>query len=428
MSAKRRPSYLLHKSTGQARCRINGKDIYLGRHGTPESRDRYEEVVAEWYSRQGNVDAVTLRVDDLAIQFIAWADGYYLQPDGSPTGEAASLRHAIRPVVAMFGRLRAREFGPLKLKAVQQSLVEAGHCRTNINRMVGRIKRMFRWGAEHELLPVESYSALATVSGLKKGRSQAVESESIQPVPEETVSATMPYLSPVLQAMVRLQLLTGARPGEICSMRPSDITIGTDGTWCYRPAQHKTAHHGKSRRIFVGPEGQAVLRPFLDRDPESYCFSPAESRAAFDAERRKGRQSPRTPSQSARRRKRKPQRAPRQRYSKDSYRKAIERAAERAFSMPAELRDIGRTVARMTGASERERAAERERLSAAASAWRSEFSWHPNQLRHTAGTLIRKQFGLEAARAILGHSNKDTTEIYAERDDTESAKIMREIG
>lgn len=428
MPAKRAPSYLLHKATGQARVRIDGRDIYLGRHGTPESRDRYDEVVAEWYSRQGNVDPVTLRIDDLAIQFVAWADGYYLKPDGTPTGEADSLRHAIRPVVERFGRLRAREFGPLKLKEVQGLLAESGHCRTNINRMVGRIKRMFRWGVENELLPIETYSALATVSALRAGRSGARESEPVEAVPEATVNATIARLSPVLVAMVRLQLLTGMRPGEVCAMRPADVTIGTDGVWCYRPGQHKTAHHGKERRIYIGPEGQDILRPFLDRDAEAFCFSPAESRAAFDAERRENRSSPITPSQRARRRKRKPKRTPQTRYSKDSYRRAVERGCEKAFGMPAALRDVGRAVARMTNASDTEREAARERLRAEASVWRAEHCWSPNQLRHTRGTLIRERFGLEAAQVVLGHSDADTTQIYAERDFATAAKIMREIG
>ena len=46
--------------------------------------------------------------------------------------------------------------------------------------------------------------------------------------------------------------------------------------------------------------------------------------------------------------------------------------------------------------------------------------WHPNQLRHTAATEIRRQFGLEAAQVIFGHAKADVTQIYAERD-TEKA-------
>ena len=45
---KKKPSYSLHKPTGQAYARLNGKVVYLGKYGTPESKDRYDEVVAAW--------------------------------------------------------------------------------------------------------------------------------------------------------------------------------------------------------------------------------------------------------------------------------------------------------------------------------------------------------------------------------------------
>ena len=48
MSRQRKsPAYLLHQATGQARVRINGKDIYLGPFGSPESKERYREVLQE---------------------------------------------------------------------------------------------------------------------------------------------------------------------------------------------------------------------------------------------------------------------------------------------------------------------------------------------------------------------------------------------
>jgi hypothetical protein len=31
--------------------------------------------------------------------------------------------------------------------------------------------------------------------------------------------------------------------------------------------------------VFFGPEAQAILAPFLDRDPDTYCFSPREAQA-----------------------------------------------------------------------------------------------------------------------------------------------------
>ena len=44
----RKPSYCLHKPSGRTYATINGKPVYFGRHGTPESRDRYDLAIAEW--------------------------------------------------------------------------------------------------------------------------------------------------------------------------------------------------------------------------------------------------------------------------------------------------------------------------------------------------------------------------------------------
>lgn len=55
-------------------------------------------------------------------------------------------------------------------------------------------------------------------------------------------------------------------------------------------------------------------------------------------------------------------------------------------------------------------------------------SWAPNQLRHTAATLIRKSADVETAKTILGHSELRTTEIYAERELQRAAEIIKKIG
>ena len=55
-------------------------------------------------------------------------------------------------------------------------------------------------------------------------------------------------------------------------------------------------------------------------------------------------------------------------------------------------------------------------------------AWSPLQLRHTAATAIRARYGLEAAKAILGHSRVETSQIYAERDMGRAEEIMAEIG
>jgi hypothetical protein len=44
----KKPAYTLHKPTGQARVRIGQRDYYLGEYGSPESRDQYDALIAEW--------------------------------------------------------------------------------------------------------------------------------------------------------------------------------------------------------------------------------------------------------------------------------------------------------------------------------------------------------------------------------------------
>lgn len=165
---QRKPSYLLHKPTGQARCRIDGKDYYLGEYGSPESRDRYDDLIAEWFARNGDMARYRLMVDDLTLIYMEHVREYY-RKDGKETSEVHNIRLVLRHLIETHGRIRAREFVPLKLKQVRQSMIDAGYVRDSVNAHVGRIKRLFRWATENEHLPVEVYQALCTVRGLQKG-------------------------------------------------------------------------------------------------------------------------------------------------------------------------------------------------------------------------------------------------------------------
>ena len=47
--------YQLHKASGQVRARIKGRDIYLGKYLSPESEQRYRQVIADWLKNQYRV-------------------------------------------------------------------------------------------------------------------------------------------------------------------------------------------------------------------------------------------------------------------------------------------------------------------------------------------------------------------------------------
>ena len=54
-------------------------------------------------------------------------------------------------------------------------------------------------------------------------------------------------------------------------------------------------------------------------------------------------------------------------------------------------------------------------------------TWRPNRLRHTAATRIRKEKGLDAARAMLGQKSLGMADHYAEIDNDIAAETAREL-
>jgi integrase len=197
--------------------------------------------------------------------------------------------------------------------------------------------------------------------------------------------------------MVELQRLSGMRPQEVCSIRTIDIDR-SGRAWIYTPETHKTEHHGRERKIYFGPAAQEILRPWLRPELTTYVFSPREAMDERHAERRQARRTPLTPSQRGRKRKAKPKRSPGERYDTRSYYHAVLYGIRRA-----------NREAKRVGDDEIPH-------------------WHPNQLRHNAATRLRREFNLDVARAVLGHSSPIVTEHYAELDGAKAAEAMERVG
>jgi integrase len=404
------PKYRHYKPRNLAVVRIAGKDHYLGAFGSKESKEAYARLIAQ---HDGTPMPIAprndLSVTELVARYWEWAAGYYVK-NGRPSGHQPKVRHALKLLRELYGSTSAASFGPLAMRAVQRHCVKAGMARVYVNDTCGDIRRVFRWAASHELLPIGVYHSLTTVPGLKRGRSDARESPPVLPVDERTVDATLPFLSPVVADMVRLHRLAGCRPTEACSIRPADVDTSGD-VWVYTPAEHKTEHHGRERRIFIGPRAQDILRPYMLRPADAYCFCPADSERKRRAEMRERRKTKVQPSQVDRS-KAKPIRQPQERYTKDSYNRAVARAVDRAnvTQVKALTEALGRAPTE-----EEAKAVQIEK-------------WSPNQLRHSVATEIRRQFGVEAAQVVLGHSRADVTQVYAERDWSKAQDVMRSIG
>ena len=163
------PKYRKHRASGQAVVTLSGKDTYLGPHGTRASRTEYDRLVGEWLAagrclpRSGMASDLT--VAEVAAAYRCFAEGYYRDPDGTPTRSMDRVKLGLRILRKSYAHTPACNFGPLSLQAIQQKLASKGKSRGYINRIAEQIKRVFRWAVAQELLPVAVFHAVQTAPG-----------------------------------------------------------------------------------------------------------------------------------------------------------------------------------------------------------------------------------------------------------------------
>ena len=125
MSSRKIPGYCLHKRTGLGYVTLPGPPkatvVYLGQHGTDESRAAYERVIAEWLSRGRQAPPEKAGIDqgatinEIAERFLDHAAGYYQLPSGRPSSELSNIQLSLRPLREGFGFLPVKQFTPLSL-------------------------------------------------------------------------------------------------------------------------------------------------------------------------------------------------------------------------------------------------------------------------------------------------------------------------
>jgi integrase len=422
------PGLQHHKATGQGKVHLSGRDFYCGKWGTPSCKAAYDRLIAEWLSNgrrrpveggpasrkasrhspepvvevcldpTGNHGGDSYRAAPLPPQagllmcqvvarYVDYCEVYYRDPSGKQT---STLGNALQAIAALepYDDIPAASFGPKKLQEMRALLIEQGRPRKSCNTIVKAVRRLFRWAESQELVAAGTFHALSTVETLKRGRTTAPELPPVKPVSDAVVEATLPHLPRVVADMVRVHRLIGGRSTEICIMRPCDFDR-SGMIWEYRPARHKTDYlEGEEEKVIaIGPKSQEILAPYFDRPAEAYLFSPRESEFERHRGMRERRKSKVQPSQQNRAKK-KPKRTPREHYDRDSYRRAVQRAARKAGVE----------------------------------------SWNPHQLRHANATEVRKQFGIEAAQVMLGHKDVKVTQVYAERNLELARKVAREMG
>ena len=102
------PKYRLHKPSGQAVVTLNGRDVYLGAYGSPESKARYNQLVAGWQRSgrtspiQKNHAAKSVTIDEMLVAYMGHVEQYDLK-NGKPTIAQEEARRLLTPIHERYG-------------------------------------------------------------------------------------------------------------------------------------------------------------------------------------------------------------------------------------------------------------------------------------------------------------------------------------
>lgn len=395
--AKFPPEIRPHPHSGQDRCWVNGRWVYLGPTGSEEARQAYARLVAELSAGKPASSPAERRKTDtgptVADVLCAW--WLHAEQRYSAKGrELEQFRISLRPLERLYGDTPAREFRAKHLETVLLAMAQgswlnaeerasyearcipaawsAGVC----NRRLVRIRTLWKWAEKEELVPGGSYNHLLTVSGFAKNDQRVRHREKRKPPTWDQTRAVARHCPASVRAILLLHWWSGMRSEEVRTLRVGDVDTSA-AVWLYSPRQHKTQHLDQQRIIPLGPKAQAVLRPWLERarqhGPDAYVFPPEPGPRR---RRKDGSEGLRPPYDH------------RRCYSDQSYPRAVARAAAKAGV---------------------------------------EGYW-PYGNRHAFRMRIGREMGDEAARATLGHKHISTTEHYGARDLDLASEAARRLG
>ena len=367
-SKSRHLGYKRHKRTNrgfiQYPRQADGRrpqETFPGEYNSPESKAAYEKSLGyfmmygelpPWMSRGRSQQPVTepehapaCTVTQLCEQFEK-----VKLPEYSYSEECL-YRVAIKRLILRMGDYRVDDVGKRDLREVRELFIKAGNCRKTINGQVTRIRAIFQWGADEELVPDEVPAKLQALRPLKRG--QAHDNEPVTAVPWNVVEATIAHLPQEAGDIIKVLYHCGARSGELYQMRVGDIKKKAGDVWKYDVREHKTARFGHVRSVGFGPRCIEILTRLIDgrKETDLVFVRPQPT----------------------------------------DYRNRNRQTGGKAWTRDA----LGKRIARVC---------EQHNIP----------HWHIHQLRHAAGTKVYNQPGstLAAAQAFLGHHRPSTTEIY----------------
>lgn len=280
------PSYRLHKRPGKAVVTVAGRDIYLGPHGSPASRERYGQIIAKVATGQPleldhrQAPDAGPSVDEVLSGYFDFCQTHYVR-HGVQTSEVCLVAMTIKPLHEKYGDIPAAMFGPVLLKSFRDGLIALGWCRNTINQTVGRVRRIFKWAVAEEMIGPEVLQRLQAVPALRAGRTTAPDRPKRTAIGPEQIDPVRQRVRQLVRDMIDVQLSCGARSGELLQLTTAMVDR-SGPVWVAIIPRHKTDSSGSVRKLYFPPSVQDVLtkylyadqnKPFFKMRRDAYCRS-----------------------------------------------------------------------------------------------------------------------------------------------------------
>jgi integrase len=269
MSRKPLYAYTLHKATGQAFVRVEGRMVYLGKYGSPESRVRHRNIVAAAQARQEAFDLMRpLSVGELCERFVQAMQREY----GRRSWQDIEARAVALTVCAKHAGMEAATFGPKALQDIRQAMLKQDRLtRYGINRRKQHIVAMFKWAVSEELVPPSVWHSLQAVRPIRRGRGR--DNPPRVPADPVAVDAVVERLqadgNTGAARCVRFMRATGCRPAEAYGATPADFRL-SESLPTYTVREHKCAHRGMDRVIPLNAAAVAAVQDSLADRPQTH--------------------------------------------------------------------------------------------------------------------------------------------------------------
>lgn len=407
------------------------QETFPGKHGSPESRAAYEKSLAHFLAfgtlppwiKQSTPPPEEFKPQRGGMVTVAQLCQEFLTAQGP--GYCASERAAYRVVIDRLCSLHAATpvegFRRPMLRHVRQQMVALGNSRRYIDSQVTRIRGMFDWGVDEDLVPPKIAAALKSLRRLKP--MEAPSYPPIEPVADAVVAQTLPNLPKEAADLVRLLRLSAARPSELMGLKACDIIQTRPDLWEYHPGEHKMAHKGHERCIYFGPQAIEILQRLIgERGQRALLlvqpdWEALKAQHSWDAGEKLLRL-----------------------YQEDAW-KAHRTWTEYLKENSRQL--VGLAPSRAQAVFRRAKQGAKRPRSKAGKPWnRHRFAqliqrtcqkhgiehWTPYQLRHAAACQAVQHGSLAAAQHMLGHKLATTTNHYVKGDHNGAARLVAQLG